>query len=178
MRIYFVVLSALVILTPAAMPQASKWTSSPGAELLKKAAEASSTPAPDASNSAIDEILKQLARDGLSQGTAGQFQLPRPPLLQPPQVSPWTGPFSNMGSYGNSLDLGIRRRDLVGMLPSPPKSCSIPLLEVPVDGSYDQGIRLPHSMRSGSSGDPKMAVPPPAPVCENQPATGPRLKAK
>ncbi|MGA7415473.1 MAG: hypothetical protein WBW33_33690 [Bryobacteraceae bacterium] len=177
MRIYFVVLSALVILAPA-MPQASKWTPQPQVTDRLKAAQAGSTPAQDASNSARDEALKQLAGNGLSQGTAGQFQQPRPPLLQPPQVSPWTGPFSNMGPYGNGLDLGIRRRDLVGMLPSPPKSCSIPLLEVPVDGNYDQGIRLPHSRRSGSSGDPKMAVPPPAPVCENQPAPGPRLKAK
>ena len=91
---------------------------------------------------------------------------------------PLDGAVFKDGPLGNGLDLGIHRRDLVGMLPNPPKSCSIPLLEVPVDGNYDQGIRLPHSMRSGSSGDPKMAVPPPAPVCENQPAPGPRLKAK
>ena len=73
-----------------------------------------------------------------------------------------------MGPYGNGLDLGIRRQELLGRLPNPPKVCSIPLLEVPVDGSLDKGIRIPHGMRSGSSADPKMALPPPAPACDSQ----------
>ena len=64
------------------------------------------------------------------------------------------------------------------MLPNPARSCSIPLLEVPVDASHDQGIRIPHGMRAGSAGDPKMAVPPPAPVCENQPSRLLKLKVK
>ena len=179
MRTFFVSLSAFVILAPAATPQASNWTSpSQAAELLKKAVEARSTQSQDASSPGTAEALKELATNGLTQGGAVLVQQPRSPLLQPPQISPWTGPFSKMGPYGSGLDLGIQRKELLGMLPNPPKSCSVPLLEVPVDGSYDQGIRLPHSMRSGSSGDPKMAVPPPAPVCESQPSPQPKLKAK
>lgn len=178
-RIYFVLLAASVILAPAALPQGLNWTSpSHGAELLKRTVEPRSTLSQDASNPAMGELLKELASSGLTQGSAVPVQQPRSPLLQPPPISPWTGPFAKMGPYGNGLDLGIQRKELLGMLPNPPKACSIPLLEVPVDGSYDQGIRLPHSMRSGSSGDPKMAVPPPAPVCENQPSPQSKPKAK
>lgn len=68
MRTYFVLLSALVILAPAAIPQASNWTSpAQGAELLKKAVEARSTQSQDASNPAMAEMLKQLASNGLAQ---------------------------------------------------------------------------------------------------------------
>jgi hypothetical protein len=179
MRIYFVLLSALMILAPAAMPQALDWPSqAPGAELLKKAVEARSTLSQDSSNPAMAELLKELASSGLTQGSAAPAQQPRSPLLQPPPISPWTGPFAKIGPYGNGLDLSVQRKELLGILPNPPKACSIPLIEVPVDGSYDEGIRIPHSRPSASSGDPKMAVPPPAPVCESHPSLQPKRKAK
>ena len=177
MRTFFV-LSAFVILVPAALPQTSNWTLRRQAEdLLKSAALAGSGQAPAAANLAATEALSQLARNGLAQDSAQPMQPLHPQPLLPPQVSPWTGPFAKMGPYDNGLNLGIRRQELVGMLPNPPKACAIPLLEVPVDGSYDQGIRIPHGMRGGST-DPKMAVPPPAPVCDNQPSPQPKLKVK
>jgi len=122
--------------------------------------------------------LKQSAGNAFSQDSAQRKQQLRHPLLLPPQVSPWTGPFSKIGPYGNGLDLGIRRQELLGVLPNPSKECAIPLLEVPVDGNLDKGIRIPHSMQSGSSADSKMAVPPPAPSCDDQSATQLKLKAK
>jgi hypothetical protein len=179
MRTLFVVLSALVILAPAVMPQASNWTSpSQGPELLKKSAEARSTLPQDASDLAMDGLLKELASDGLNQGSAVPLRQPHSPLLQPPQIGPWTAPFAKTGPYGNGLELGVQRKELLGMLPNAPKACSIPLLEVPLDSSVDEGMLIPHGLRSGSSADPKMAVPPPAPVCENQPSPQNKLKAK
>ncbi len=166
MRNLFVLLSAFVVLAPAALPQASKWT----------LPQTGLTQSEGRSNAATAEVLKQLASNGFAQGTAVPVQQQRSPLLQIPQVSPWTGPFAKIGPYG--LDPGIRRQELVGMLPNPPRACAIPLLEVPVDGTLDKGILIPHGMQPGSSADPKMAVPPPAPACENQPSPLPKLKAK
>ena len=169
MRTFFVFLSAFGVLAPAVMPQASNLAVLP---------QASSTQSRDASNPAMAEVLKQLASNGFTKGAAIPVQQPHSTLLQPPQVSPWTGPFAKVGPYGNGLDLGIQHQELVGMLPNPNKVCAIPLLEVPVDGSYDQGIRIPHGLRSGSSTDPKMAIPPPAPACDNPSSPLPKRKAK
>ncbi len=168
MRSFFVLLSAFVILLPAAFPQASDRT---------VRTQTGPVQSQGPSNPAIDEVLKrQLA--GLTEGTAIPVQQPHVQSLSPAQVSPWTGPFAKIGPHGNGLDLGIRHRELSGTLPSPSKACAIPLLEMPVDSSLDEGIRIPQPMRSGSSADPKMAVLPPAPACDNQAAPLPKLKVK
>jgi len=180
LRIYFVLLAAFVIPVRAAFPQATNWTLLAQAGDPQKTAVAGSSQAWDAANPAVTEVLKlkQLASNGFAQGPAQATQQRTPQPFRPPQIAPWTGPFANIGPYGNGLDLGVRRQDLVGMLPNPPRACAIPLLEVPVDGSLDKGIRIPQGMRSGSSADPKMAVPPPAPACNDQPASRSQLKAK
>jgi hypothetical protein len=174
MRNLFVLVSAFVIAAAAAFPQASNWTQTQMTdELLKKAV--SSLQAEDTPNYPKTEVLKQLAANGYPQGSAVLVQQQRSPLIQPPPVSSWTKPFPKMG---NGLDLRTHDQELIGMLPNPPKACAIPLLEVPVDGSVDRGISIPNGMKSGSSSDPKIAMAPPAPACENHPSSMPKVKTK
>jgi hypothetical protein len=173
MRKSFVLVAAVGIGAAAAFPQASNWTQTQLTdELLKKAV--SSIQAQDTPNYPRVEVLKQLAANGYPQGSTALVQQQRSPLMPPP-VSSWTKPFPRMG---NDHNLGTHDQELIGMLPNPPKACAIPLLEVPVDGSVDRGIRIEGQMKSGSYGDPKMAMAPPAPACENQPSSIPKLKAK
>jgi hypothetical protein len=122
--------------------------------------------------------VKQLASNGFYQDPSIPSQQARPHVPRPPQIPPWTGAFATLGPYGNGLDLGIRRKELVGTLPNPPKVCSIPLLEVPADDSIDQGMRLPNGLGSQSLSDPGIALAPPAPACEARSGAAPKIKAK
>jgi hypothetical protein len=168
MRTVFVLLSASLILVPSALPQVP----------LPNTVTPRSSQPPSVTNPAMLEALKQFSGSGFAQDPAVPSQQPRRYVPKPPQISPWTGPFATIGPYGNGLDLGIRRQELVGKMPDASKVCSIPLLEAPADGSIDQGIRLPKALGSPSPSDPGIALMPPAPACEAQIAPQPKRKAK
>jgi hypothetical protein len=167
MRIVLAFLSASLILAPTAVPQAANRTQQP---------QAGSNQPTSLTNGAMTDALKQFAGNGFTQDPALPSQSARPQLPRPPQVSPWTGPFSTIGPYGNGLNLGIQRQERAGTLPNSPKPCAIPLLEMAVDGTIDQGIRV--GPGSASSVDPIMSVLPPAPACESQSSPQPKFKAK
>ena len=173
MRTVFVLLSTFVILVPPAFNQAPNWTAP-----LPNTATPRSSQAPSVTNPAMLEALKQFSGTGFGQNPGVPSQQQRPYVPKPPQISPWTGPFATIGPYGNGLDLGIRRQELVGKMPNAAKVCSIPLLELQADGSIDEGMRLPQALGSQSLSDPGIARMPPAPACEAQPGPQPKRRAK
>jgi hypothetical protein len=180
LKTFFILLSTFAIPLQTAFPQATNGTEQPQAGNPPKAAVAGSSQPWNAASPAVTEILKQKpwASNGFSLNSIQSTEQPRPQPFRPPQISPWTGPFANIGPYGSGLDLGIRGQELVGTLPNSAKVCAIPLLEVPVDGRVDKGFRLPHRSESEQLTDPKIAVPPPMPACDNHPSSQPKLKAK